>query len=86
MNAVQAKALFDNLQKRFPTKRALPMNKQKGDKKAPAYFTACINMLIEANAEGLPCNYDPRELTTVTLNDAPLRTLARRVDAHFPLL
>jgi len=41
-------------------------------------------MLIEANAEGLPCNYDPRELTSVTLNGAPLRTLARRVDGAFP--
>jgi hypothetical protein len=40
-------------------------------------------MIIEANANGLPCNYDPRELTSVTLNGAPLRTLARRVDGAF---
>jgi hypothetical protein len=84
MDASQAKALFDDLQGRFPTKRAVPKNKQKREKKAPAFLTACINMLIEANAEGFPCNYDPRELTTVTFNDAPLRTLARRVDGAFP--
>ncbi|HEX5733361.1 MAG TPA: hypothetical protein VF131_11055 [Blastocatellia bacterium] len=59
------------------------MNKQKGEKKAPAYFTGLINMLVEANVEGLPCDYDPRELTTVTFNNAPLRTLARRVDGAF---
>lgn len=41
-------------------------------------------MLIEANSEGLPCDYDPRGLTAVTLQDAPLRTLARRVDGAFP--
>ena len=52
--------------------------------KAEAYFTGIINMLIEANANGLPCDYDPRKLTSVTLTRAPLRTLARRVDGAFP--
>lgn len=41
-------------------------------------------MLIEANSNGLPCDFDPRELTTVTRDGAPLRTLARRVDGAFP--
>jgi hypothetical protein len=41
-------------------------------------------MLIEANACGLPCDYDPRELTAITFNNAPIRTLARRVDGAFP--
>ncbi len=84
MDAAKAKALFERLQSKLRSKRLHPMNKQKGDKKAPAYFTSCINMLIEANAEGLPCDYDPRELTTITLNKAPMRTLARRVDGAFP--
>lgn len=84
MDAERAKALFHKLQGRIPTKRVPAMNKQKGEKKAPAYFTGSINLLIEANAEGLPCDYDPRELTTVTFNNAPLRTLARRVDGAFP--
>ena len=60
------------------------MNKQKGDKKAPAYMTAIVNMLIEANAGGMKCDYDPRALTTVTRNGEPLRTLSRRVDGAFP--
>jgi hypothetical protein len=60
------------------------MNKQKGPKKAPAYLTGIINMLIESNSGTLPCNFDPRELTTVTREDVPLRTLARRVDGAFP--
>ena len=84
MDKDRAKALFQTHRKKLCPNCPLPMNKQKGKKKAPAYFTGLINMLIEANAEGLPCNYDPRELTTVTLNSAPLRTLARRVDGAFP--
>jgi hypothetical protein len=41
-------------------------------------------MLVEANSKGLPCDYDPRELTTVIRGGIPLRTLARRVDGAFP--
>lgn len=84
MNGEQAAALFDELRLRLSPKRAFTMNKQAGAKKKPAYFTEIIKMLIEANAQELPCDYDPRELTTVTLNNAPLRTLARRVDGAFP--
>ena len=60
------------------------MNKQSGDKKTPAYLTGVVNMIIEANSAGYPCDCDPRELTTVTRYGAPLRTLARRVDGAFP--
>lgn len=84
MDAARARQAFEELRGRLNPTCPLPMNKQKGDKKAPAYFTCIINMLIETNADGLPCDYDPRELTTVTMNDAPLRTLARRVDGAFP--
>src|SRR5712691_9113468 len=63
---------------------SVPMNKQSKEKKKPAYFTGIINMLIESNIRGLPCNYDPQELTTVTRNREPFRTLARRIDGAFP--
>ena len=62
----------------------LPLNKQRGDKKAPAYFTGIVNMLVEAHSFGQSCDYDPRRLTTVTSKGAPLRTFARRVDGAFP--
>lgn len=84
MEVNRAKQVFKKLRAELHPTCPIPLNKQKGKKKAPAYFTAIINMLIEANAEGFSCDYDPRELTTVTLNDAPLRTLARRVDGAFP--
>jgi hypothetical protein len=84
MNVEQATALFQELRNKLNPKCPLPLNKQKGEKRTTAFFTSIINMLIEANAEGLPCNYDPKVLTTFTQSDAPLRTLARRIDGAFP--
>lgn len=84
MDVERAKNVFDDLYQKFRPSCPIPMNKQKGVKKAPAYFTGIINMLIDANAGGLPCDYDPRQLTTVVRNNHPLRTLARRVDGAFP--
>jgi hypothetical protein len=83
MDVNSARETFDNLVKQHKPTCPIPMNKQKGEKKAPAYFTGIINILIEANSEGFPCNYDPRELTSITVNGTPLRTLARRVDGAF---
>ncbi|MBI1955976.1 MAG: hypothetical protein HYS38_06240 [Acidobacteria bacterium] len=84
MDAAQARREFRKLRKELTPTCPLPMNKQSGSKKAPAYLTCIVNMLIEANAHGLPCDYDPRHLTTVTSERGPLRTLARRVDGAFP--
>lgn len=72
------------MKKKLKPSCPIPLNKQKGKKRAPAYFTGIVNMLIEAHSNGLPCDYDPRELTTVTRDGIPLRTLARRVDGAFP--
>lgn len=83
MDVTSAKAVYEDIRAGFPPEYSVPMNKQKGDKKAPAYLTATVNMLIEANAEGLPCDYDPQKLTTITSEGVPLRTLARRVDGAF---
>jgi len=60
------------------------MNKQRGEKRAPAYLTCLVNMVIESVIGDRPCDYDPRELTTVTRDGRPLRTLARWVDGAFP--
>lgn len=84
MDAAEAKAEFTRLKKQLRPKCQLPLNKQKGKMRAPAFLTGMVNMLIEAGANDLPCNYDPRELTTVTVGGRPIRTLARRVDGAFP--
>ncbi len=84
MNKDTARDLFETLHASLCPGCPLPMNKQKGDKKAPAFFTGIINMLIESNIGGMSCDYDPRELTTITKAGKPFRTMARRVDGAFP--
>jgi len=84
MDVDKAAAVFAQQRGELNPKIAIPFNKQKFEKKAPAYLTGLVNMIIEANSEGLPCDYDPRILTTITQHDEPLCTLARRVDGCFP--
>ena len=84
MDKDKARRLFEKMKAQLSPKIPIPMNKQKGEKMAPAYLTAIVNMLIETNASGVDCDYDPRALTTVTQGGAPLRTLSRRVDGAFP--
>lgn len=84
MDASAAKALFDQYRRELRPTCPLPMNKQKGTKKAPAYMTGLVNMLIDHHSKKSACDYDPRKLTTITHNRVPLRTLARRVDGAFP--
>ena len=80
----KAEALFLNLKNTYNPKCPLPMNKQKGDKKTNAFFTGMINILIDANLEGYPCNFDPKSLSSFTVNNFPIRSLSRRVDGSFP--
>jgi hypothetical protein len=84
MTARRAKGEFNKLRRRLRPTCPIPMNKQTAAKKAPAFLTGMVNMLIEAHCEGIVCDYDPQELTTVTRDGLPLRTLARRVDGAFP--
>jgi hypothetical protein len=84
MNAAEAKALFNKLKKELKPKSPIPMNKQSGAKKSPAYFTGIINMLIEAHSKGYDCDYNPMELTAFTKDNFPIRSLSRRIDGCFP--
>lgn len=84
MDADEAKKLFKQLRTKLKPTCPMPLNKQKGKKSGPALLTGMVNMLLEAALKPLPVDYDPRELTTVTRDGAPLRTLARRVDGAFP--
>ena len=84
MDAERARVVFEELYTRFQPQCPIPTNKQKGNKRAPAYLTGIVNMLVEQNAGSFPCDYDPRKLTTIIQNRSPLRTLARRIDGAFP--
>lgn len=84
MSKDTAEVEFCRLRTTLNPRCPLPMNKQKAEKKNYAFLTGMVNMLIEANIGGAPCDYDPRSLTTITHDAMPLRTLARRVDGAFP--
>ena len=84
MDAARAREVFEDLRKSLNPACPLPINKQKGTKKAPAYLTGIVNMLVQAYSGAYPCDFDPRQLTTVTRDGLPVRTLARRVDGAFP--
>ncbi len=59
MDAAAASQLFEELRETLGSSRPVPMNKQKREKKRPAYLTGIVNLLIEANAGACPCDYDP---------------------------
>lgn len=84
MKKESAEVEFNRLKAQLNPQCPLPMNKQKAEKKNYAFLTGMVNMLVEANIGGAPCDYDPRSLTTMTHDAMPLRTLSRRVDGAFP--
>jgi len=84
MDEIQAKKEFDLLRKKVKSTCPIPMNKQKGKKRAPAFFTGMINMLIEKNLDGEKCDYDPKELTTFSKDSYPEIVMSRRVDGAYP--
>ncbi len=84
MDADQAKAVYQQLKNRHNPKSPIPLNKQGGKKKVPNYFTGIVNILIESAIDGQDCDFEPRQLTTVTKEGLPVRTLARRIDGAFP--
>ena len=84
MDVTQARELFFDIKQRYNPTCPIPMNKQSGEMKAPAYFTGIINMIIEANLNGLNVDFNPRVLTTITSNNEPVRTLSRWMDGAFP--
>ncbi|ANE53948.1 hypothetical protein [Methylomonas sp. DH-1] len=84
MKKESAEIEFNRLKSQLKPNCPLPMNKQKAEKKNYAFLTGMVNMLVEANIGGSPCDYDPRSLTTMTHDAMPLRTLSRRVDGAFP--
>ncbi|WP_428114734.1 DUF7687 domain-containing protein [Candidatus Poriferisodalis sp.] len=83
MDVDEASELYGSMLARLKPDCPQPMNKQKGEKKAPAYFTGLINMLIEDATDGTECDYDPKQLTKITDDAGLVGTLARRIDGAY---
>lgn len=84
MNKDQAKQLFYEMKDAYSPTCPLPMNKQKNEKRDFSFLTGLVNMIVEKNKGDLDCDYDPKELTAITKDGFPIRTLSRRVDGAFP--
>ena len=84
MDADSARDLFEAQVRRLAWQGSIPMNKQRGDKRTPAYLTAIVNMMVEEYRGQVPVDCDPHELVTVSRGGFPVRTLARRMDGAFP--
>jgi hypothetical protein len=84
MDERQAREEFGRLKRELRPTCPLPMNKQKGKKRKPAYLTGIVNMLVEAHSAGQQADFDPKALATVTADRAPVYTLSRRFDGCFP--
>lgn len=84
--AQQAEAMYLRLKAQYPSLRTAVLNKQKGDKAKVAYLTAMVDLLVEAHSAGVGYCHNPTQLTTLTRDGVPLRTLARRVDGAFPAI
>ena len=80
----KAKKLFNFLKKKYNPKCPIPMNKQKGNKKTPAFFTAMINILMENSIDDNMIDYDPKKLIKIYKNTKLIYTLSRRVDGVYP--
>lgn len=84
MTREQAQADFERLRKTLQPKCHLPLNKQKGEKRHFAYLSGIVNMLTEASLRNVSFDDNPGQLTVVTRNGKPLRTLSRRMDGVYP--
>lgn len=89
MNAEEAEEMYNRLKEEivipatdFPP--PIAMNKQKGEKKKPAFFTCMINLLVARELGFAQCDYDPRKLACFASNGHPIRTFSRRLDGAFP--
>jgi hypothetical protein len=86
MTRDQARSEFERLRKLLKPKCALPMNKQRGEKRHHAYMVGIINMLTERALAGRAFTDEPRGLTVVTDSGSLARTFSRWMDGAYPSL
>lgn len=102
MNAEQARGVFAALEKEYNENHytcKLPLNKQKGEMRQVAYFTAIINIIAERTLRFFAYRYnyqygtdigfddDPSNLAYFVGEDSQLKgVMSRRLDGAFPSL
>jgi hypothetical protein len=84
MTGNKAARVFYELRRKLQPRLPVPMNKQKGEKRKPAFLTGIVNMIVEANLGDRQFEHDPRRLTTISNDSGLLRTLSRWYDGAYP--
>lgn len=62
----------------------VPMNKQTGVKRAPAFLTGMVNILFSYELQGEGFEDDPRRLPVVDRNGELFAAMSRRLDGAYP--
>lgn len=62
----------------------VPMNKQTGVKRAPAFLTGMVNILFSHELQGDSFEYDPRRLPVVDHDGELFASMSRRLDGAYP--
>ena len=84
MDLEAARSLYESLRDEHKPKWPVVLNKQKKEKKGPAYLTCIVNILLEKELQGVPCDYNPGRLTYFTRDKILSGMLSRRVDGALP--
>ncbi len=81
----KAKETFEGLLKSCRPTCALPMNKQKGEKRHYNYLICIVNILTEKHLKGKHFNDGPRSLCVVTDKaNRPVKVCSRWMDGAYP--
>lgn len=84
MDRNEAAAEFERLKAEINPARKLAMNKQKGDKRHPAYLANMVGMIAEKALGPEGFVDDARRLAIVTSNNMIEEIFSRRFDGAFP--
>lgn len=84
LNREMAKVIYEGLLNKYDPSMRAPMNKQKGDKRHPAYLTGIVNVLTEVTLGNTDFNSSPRELTKVFVDRKLVSTFSRWMDGAYP--
>lgn len=80
----EARAIYEELLNRYDPEMRAPMNKQKGEKRHPAYLTGIVNVLTETVIGSTSFDASPRALTKVVVGGKMVATFSRWMDGAYP--
>jgi hypothetical protein len=84
MDRAEAAAAYETLRKSTGSKREPSMNKQKGDKRHPAYLASMVSLLAERVLGSDGFVDDARRLSVVSMNGIAELAFSRRYDGAMP--